>query len=56
MMVQCDWCGKENDGKVEIVIATVGRFRTCGDCLDKYVNHEYDKIPLKVKLSEEIDR
>ncbi len=47
-MKECEWCGKENDGKITCVIATVGRFEVCGDCLNKYHAGEYDKIKVKI--------
>lgn len=45
--MKCEWCGKENDGKIELIIAGLGRFKTCADCLTHYAAQEYDKIKLK---------
>jgi len=45
--MKCEWCGKENDDRVEVVIQGVGRFKTCGECLNYYANGEYDKIKFK---------
>lgn len=47
---KCEWCDADTDGKIELVIAGVGRYKVCGDCLNKYHAGEYDKIKLKGKL------
>ena len=51
-MKTCDFCGKKTDGKiilrdVEITKKDGSDIILCSECLNNYVNMEYDKIKLK---------
>jgi ribosome-binding protein aMBF1 (putative translation factor) len=41
----CMWCGKQCDGKNEIIIAGEGRWTVCGDCLNNYGNRKFSSLP-----------
>lgn len=49
MAERCEVCGKKNDDRITIVLAGVGRFRACGECLNDYHNEEFDKLTKKLE-------
>ena len=54
----CDFCGKKCKGTkfvlkdLELEKKDGGDILLCSDCLNYYVNREYDKIKLKEKKNE----
>ena len=51
-MIECDFCGKENDDKITLKDKTLEKkdgseIRICGDCLNNYASGNYDKIKFK---------
>jgi len=49
---ECDFCGKETDGKIILKDTQISKkdgsdIILCGDCLNHYANKEYYKIKLK---------
>ena len=53
-MVKCDFCKVETDGKIILRDAILEKkdgsdIILCGDCLNLYGNHEYDKLEKKLK-------
>lgn len=52
--MKCKICGKENDGKITIVVSLPeGRIdlKVCGDCLNDYGSHQYDKLSEKLRVN-----
>jgi len=45
----CQVCGKKTEAKLTIVISPVLRLNTCGDCLNDYANHRYERLTEKVE-------
>jgi ribosome-binding protein aMBF1 (putative translation factor) len=48
-MAKCEWCQEKTDGKIEIIIGEVGRFRVCGNCLNLYGNDDFDELNRRLK-------